>query len=428
MTGQLDVRVTTPDKEMAKTIARDLLQQRLAASVQIQGPMESSYWWNGRQMEEEEFMLLIKTREDLWELVVSTIRQHHSYQLPEILGFPIAYSEPAYSDWINRSVKGVGVHKELGSSGIKISPVVMGLWQAGKQYWTGIDDGETIRAIQAAYDHGVTAFDTAEEYGEGHSEAVLGEALRDIRDDVVIMTKVFSNHLSYDQVIASCEASLKRLKTDYIDLYQIHWPSGSWESDHVPVKETLRAMSRLKREGKIRAIGVSNFSRAQLEEASEFARIDSVQPPYSLFWRHVEKDIQSWCIENGASILAYSPLAQGILTGKFGPDHHFEEGDHRRANKLFQPENWEDVQEALRKLQPIADRNHMSMAQMSLAWLMTRPRTCVIAGARNVEQAVNNAETMRHKLPESDLIEIDAIGRTIANQFINDPVPWTWNP
>ena len=187
--------------------------------------------------------------------------------------------------------------RRLGNSDIEITPIVMGTWQAGKRLWVGIEDAEIVKAISAAYDAGITAVDTAEIYGDGHSEQIVAEALHDLQDKVVYATKVFVNHLKYDQVIEACDRSLKNLKTDYIDLYQIHWPSGSFKTEIVPIAETMQAMNDLKQQGKIRAIGVSNFSRAQLEEAAQYGRIDSLQPPYSLFWRYVEKDAMPYCIE-----------------------------------------------------------------------------------------------------------------------------------
>jgi aryl-alcohol dehydrogenase-like predicted oxidoreductase len=135
----------------------------------------------------------------------------------------------------------------------------MGTWQTGKSMWAGIDDNQSEKAIHAAMDAGITTFDTAEEYGKGHSERVLGMALRGRRDKVEILTKVFANHLAYDQVIAACDRSLKNLGTDYMDLYQIHWPSGSFRSKVIPLEETMQALMELKDAGKIRSIGVSNF-------------------------------------------------------------------------------------------------------------------------------------------------------------------------
>jgi myo-inositol catabolism protein IolS len=228
--------------------------------------------------------------------------------------------------------------RRLVNTEIDISPILMGTWQAGKAMWTDIDDNETTRAIRAAYDAGITTFDTAEVYGNGHSERILGQALSDVRDNVIIATKVFSNHLKYDQVVAACHRSLKNLKTDTIDLYQVHWPPGSFGHARVPMEETLSALNDLKEQGKIRAIGVSNFSRLELEEAAQHGDIVSLQPPYSLFWRHVDKDAGAYCRDNGLALLAYSPMAQGLLTGKFGPDHTFSKGDHRASNRLFQPD------------------------------------------------------------------------------------------
>ncbi len=316
--------------------------------------------------------------------------------------------------------------RSLGESDVQITPILIGTWQAGKRMWVGIEDEESIKAIRAAYDAGITTVDTAEVYGEGHSEQVVAKALADVRDRVVYASKVFANHLKYDQVIEACDRSLTNLKTDYIDLYQIHWPSGSFNSEVVPVEETMNALNKLKEQGKIRAIGVSNFSRTQLEEAAQYGRIDSLQPPYSLFWRQVETDAMPYCVANNISILAYSSLAQGLLTGKFGPDHQFAEGDHRAKNKLFQPENYQRVQKALEQLRPIAKSHNCTLAQLSLAWLIAQPQTNAIAGARNAEQASDNAKAASVNLSSEELQEIDRIGKQVTNHLDNNPVMWNW--
>jgi aryl-alcohol dehydrogenase-like predicted oxidoreductase len=195
--------------------------------------------------------------------------------------------------------------RTLGKSDIKISPIIMGTWQAGKEMWTGIDDAETTRGIRAAFEAGITTFDSAEAYGKGHSERILGNALKDVRDQVVYATKVFPNHLKYDPVMEACNRSLENLQTDHIDLYQIHWPSGSFGTEVVPIEESMSALNELKTQGKIRAIGVSNFSRGQLEEAASYERIDSLQPPYSLFWRQLESGAMPYCVENIWHILRW---------------------------------------------------------------------------------------------------------------------------
>lgn len=317
--------------------------------------------------------------------------------------------------------------RSLGTSDIKITPILMGTWQAGKAQWVGIEDAETIKAIRAAFDAGITTIDTAEVYGKGHSEQIVAQALSDVRSQVEYATKVFANHLKYDSVIEACEGSLKNLNTDYIDLYQIHWPSGAFNSEIVPIEETMSALNELKQQGKIRAVGVSNFSRTQLEEASQYGRIDSLQPPYSLFWRYVEKDAMSYCIENNISILAYSPLAQGLLTGKFERGHKFASEDNRSKNKLFQGENYERAQQALDKLRPIADRHQVSLANLALAWLIAQPQTNAIVGARNAEQAAANALAADLQLSPDELKEIDDIGRIVTDRLDDNPVMWNWN-
>jgi aryl-alcohol dehydrogenase-like predicted oxidoreductase len=300
----------------------------------------------------------------------------------------------------------------------------MGTWQAGKDMWVGIDDKEITRAIRAAVDAGINTFDTAEAYGKGYSERILGAAVADVRDQVVLATKVFANHLKFDQVIDACHRSLKNLKTEYIDIYQIHWPAGAFGSKTVPIEETMGALNELKEKGKIRAIGVSNFSRTQLEAAAEFGRVDSLQPPYSLFWRHVERDALAYCGDHNVTVLAYSPMAQGLLTGKFGKDHTFEKGDHRTKNKLFNPENFQRIQQALEKLRPIAEKRGVSLGQLALAWVISHPGTCAISGARNADQIIHNAQAADIVLSEDDLIRMDEIGRLVTDHLDENPVMW----
>lgn len=316
--------------------------------------------------------------------------------------------------------------RQLGKSAIQITPIITGTWQAGKAMWTDIDDQETIKAIRDAYEAGITTVDTAIIYGEGHSEQIVAKALSDVRDKVVYATKVFSNRLKYNQVIESCEESLTNLNTDYIDLFQIHWPSGSFNSEIVPIAETMNALLKLQEQGKIRAIGVSNFSREQIEEASQYGRIDSLQPPYSLFWRQVETDAMPYCIENQISILAYSSLAQGLLTGKFGLNHQFAKGDHRSKNKLFNGENYQRAQKALNELRPIADAHNCTLAQLSLAWLIAQPQTNAIAGVRNSQQAVSNAQTTTVQLSPEEISKISQIGQQVTDHLDDNPVMWNW--
>ncbi|HEY9831818.1 MAG TPA: aldo/keto reductase, partial [Stenomitos sp.] len=177
-------------------------------------------------------------------------------------------------------------------------------------------------------------------------------------------------------------------------------------------------------------------SRDQIVEASQYGRIDSLQPPYSLFWRQVETEAMPYCVENNISILAYSSLAQGLLTGKFGRHLQLEEGDHRAKNKLFKGENYQRVQQALAQLRPIAERHQCTLAQLSLAWLIGQPQTNAsalggrvnaIAGARHAEQASQNALSAEVKLSGDELQEIDAIGRLVTDPLDNNPIMWDWD-
>jgi aryl-alcohol dehydrogenase-like predicted oxidoreductase len=292
--------------------------------------------------------------------------------------------------------------------------------------WAGIDDAQSEKAIQAAMDAGITTFDTAEVYGNGHSERVLGKAIGKRRDQVTLLSKVFSNHLAYDQVITACNRSLKNLGTDYLDLYQIHWPPGSFGAKPVPMQETMKALTDLKDQGKIRAIGVSNFSFDQLKDICALGPVESLQPPYSLFWRHVETDTLAWCQSNQVTVLAYSPMAQGLLTGKFGPDHRFQKGDHRSTNRLFQSDIYPLALKALDELRPMAEEKGITLAQLALAWMIARPGICAIAGARNADQSVGNAKAATVHLSEADLKAMDRISRPVNDLIDDNPVQWKW--
>lgn len=311
---------------------------------------------------------------------------------------------------------------------LKLSPIIMGTWQLDRQYWVGVEDNRVIRAVHAALAAGVTTFDTAEEYAGGYSEQVLGKALGARRHEVVICSKVSSDHLRAQQVFDACHRSLGNLGTDYLDLYQIHWPSGAWGSQPTPVAETMEALGRLKEAGKIRAIGVSNFDLGQLREISAEGNIFSLQPPYSLFWRHIDRAIRPYCEAKGIRILAYSSLAHGILTGRFEPGHRFDKGDNRRDTLLCREPHAGRVREALIALRPIAERLGISLGQLALAWLLARPLTHAITGVRDAEQIDHNAAAANMRLDSADLALIDRIGRGVSDPLMDESIPWTWKP
>ena len=283
--------------------------------------------------------------------------------------------------------------RSLGTSEVKITPIIMGTWQAGKEMWVGIDDSETIEALRAAFEAGITTIDTAEYYGNGHSERIVGEALADVRGQVVYATKVFSNHLRYDQVMEACHGSLKNLKTDYLDLYQIHWPAGSWGTELVPIEETMRALNDLKQQGEIRAIGVSvpDTTPDNVIGSLVRGRVDSIQVIYNIFEQYPEWNLFPVCEKEGTAVIVRVPFDEGALTGKFTPETTFAEGDVR--NHYFRGNNLKSVVQKVNTIREYKDREfpQLSMADLALKFCLTHPAVgTVIPGIRNVAQADMN--------------------------------------
>jgi aryl-alcohol dehydrogenase-like predicted oxidoreductase len=274
--------------------------------------------------------------------------------------------------------------------------VAMGCWAiAGGPTWGAQDEADSIATIHAALDAGVNFFDTAEGYGNGYSEEVLGRALKGRRREVVLATKVSRRNLAHDDVLAACEGSLRRLQTDVIDLYQIHWPSRN-----VPLEETLAALQKLRRQGKVRVIGVSNFGLGDLTGLLTVGRCETDQLPYSLLWRAIEYEIQPKCVEAGVSILCYSPLMQGLLTGKFASPDEVPEG--RARTRLFSGDRpgsrhgeagcETEAFAAIEEIRRISEEIGEPMAKVAVAWLLHRPGvTAVIAGARQPDQIEETA-------------------------------------
>jgi aryl-alcohol dehydrogenase-like predicted oxidoreductase len=308
--------------------------------------------------------------------------------------------------------------RRLGKSELRISPLVFGAWAIGGWMWGGSNEKDAIEAIHAALDAGINTIDTAAIYGMGYSEELVGRAIQGKREQVVLATKcgrstgndvgampfetqdlqgravtVRSNSRP-EKIIRECEESLQRLRTDVIDLYQIHWPDTTF-----PIADAVGTLARLKEQGKIRAIGVSNYSAEQLREAADAVQIDSLQPPYSLLQRGIESSQLPLCRERGISVLCYSPLERGLLTGTVSPSRIFPEGDHRNTHKFFTPENRRRVLDALERIRPIAERHRASFAQLIIAWTIARPGiTAALVGARNAEQARHNAGALELRL------------------------------
>lgn len=316
---------------------------------------------------------------------------------------------------------------QLPASEVKITPITFGAWAIGGWFWGGAEEKESIKAIEAAISNGMTTIDTAPVYGFGQSEEFVAKAIKGKRNKVEILTKFglvwnqTSGHLHYEKtydnngnevalyrlgrkesVIKECEDSLRRLATDYIDLFQQHWPDNS-----TPIDETMEALEILKTQGKIREGGVSNYSSKEMIQAEKYFNLTSNQVPYSMVNRNIEDDVVPFCMANNKAIIVYSPLQRGVLTGKITPNYKFNDGDHRPGTPFFKEPNLSRINRFLSKIKPIADKHNATLAQLVLKWTLQQPGiTCVLAGARNEKQVLENLAAYTIVLSESDKKQI----------------------
>ena len=317
-------------------------------------------------------------------------------------------------------------YRKIGESDLELPVITFGAWAAGGWMWGKTERKDAVEAIRASYDLGVTAIDTAPVYGQGTSEEIVGEAIQGIpRDKVKILTKYgmrwdldspkgdfafksksndgkdldIYRYAGRDSIMKECEESLRRLRTDYIDLYQIHWPDTQ-----TPIEEPMQAVSRLMDQGKVRYAGVCNYNVAQMKEAERYITLVSNQVPYSMVKPDIEKEVVPHCIAHKKSILAYSPLERGLLTGKMTPAYTFQEGDHRAKLYFFTDENIRRTNAFLQKIKPIADEKGITLAQLVLRWTVNKPGiTIALAGARNAQQAVANTKASDVRLTEEEM-------------------------
>jgi methylglyoxal reductase len=316
--------------------------------------------------------------------------------------------------------------RKLGASDLELTPVVFGAWGIGGLMWGGSDEAQAVDAIRAALDAGINAIDTAASYGPGRSEELVGRALRGRREGVVVATKCGlrwdepvgatrletvgldgrTQRLYHDLRPASvreeCEGSLRRLGVETIDLYQIHRPD--------PVngfEGALGEMLKLRDEGKIRWIGISNFTLEETRRAQKVAGIVSIQPSYSVLDRDIEAEVLPWCRSAGVGVIAYSPLARGLLGGHVKLDTTYPPTDHRSTLPLFAPESRRRVLAGLEKVRPIADAHGISLANLAVAWAIGEPGiTAALVGARTPDQAAENAHAASVRLTDGERLEI----------------------
>lgn len=322
-------------------------------------------------------------------------------------------------------------YRKLGQSGIGVSVVGLGAWAIGGSMWGEAgEENDSIKAIQSAIDAGINLIDTAPGYGYGYSEKVVGKAVAGRRDKVVLATKCGLNwemkkgqyfyddsgfsvnrYLGSDGVRFEIEKSLRLLKTDYIDLYQTHWQDLSTD-----IAETMGALLELKKEGKIRAIGISNATLEHVEAYRKLGPVDSMQEKFNMLDQKIDETILPYCRKNTISMLSYSSLALGLLTGKVDRNRQFPEGDLRRENPLFSIKNRQIIADMLNGFTEFIEKYSVSLSQLVIAWTLSKPGiTCSLCGARNPKQAIENARAGDILIDKKDLV--------LMNKTIADYVP-----
>lgn len=328
-------------------------------------------------------------------------------------------------------MNGQQIMREIGRSGVAASAVGLGTWAIGGWMWGGTDERESVAAIHASLDAGVTLIDTAPAYGLGRAEEIVGKALSGRRGKAVIATKCglvwhtqqgnhffdqdgrpVHRHLGRESICHEVEQSLSRLGTDYIDLYITHWQDPT-----TPIEETMRALEDLRAAGKIRAIGASNVNLEELEIYVKIGGLDAIQERFSMLDREIEAQLLPVTTANGVATLSYSSLALGLLSGSIGPERVFSGDDQRRDNPRFSVANREKVTRFAEAIRPIAQEHEASIAQIVIAWTLAQPGiTFALCGARNPAQALDNARAGTIRLSAEDLSTVEAaIAAELAN-------------
>jgi aryl-alcohol dehydrogenase-like predicted oxidoreductase len=305
---------------------------------------------------------------------------------------------------------------QFGQTDLDVSALALGTWVTGGWAWGGADEGESLRAVLRALELGINFIDTAPVYGFGRSERIVGKALKHWgqRERIVIATKCglewddkenIRRNAGPERIRQEVDQSLTRLGLDYIDLYQVHWPDGK-----TLVEKSMEALVRLQEVGKIRYVGVSNFSSEQIMACQRVGHVASLQSPYNLFEREIEKEVLPFCHANGIATMAYGGLCRGLLTGKFDGEEKFPRGDLRRADPKFKPDRFKQYIKAVEQLKKLAGKYHRSVAQFALRWALQQPGiTTVLAGARTAAQVEENVGVAGWQITPEDLEGVEGI-------------------
>ncbi len=302
---------------------------------------------------------------------------------------------------------------KLGKSDLNVSRIALGTWAIGGSNWGKSDEPNAVQAIEASLDNGINFIDTAPAYGAGRAEELIGRIINGKRDKVMIATKCgldikneYKKDLSPEFIERDLSDSLQRLKTDYIDLYQCHWPVMD-----TPIEKTMEALVKFQEQGKIRYIGVSNFSNEEITESMKHADIVTLQSQYSLLERSIEKDIQKMCVKNDIAIITYGSLGAGILTGKYSERPKFSGVDARSFfYPFFQEKRWQGIKSLVDGINKIALDKNARPSHIAIAWLLSRDGVAsTIVGARNPEQTVENVKGVDVALTGEDIEILDAL-------------------
>ncbi|HQO04460.1 MAG TPA: aldo/keto reductase [Spirochaetota bacterium] len=305
-------------------------------------------------------------------------------------------------------------------SGMEISQEILGTWAIGGANWGPYDQDDALRAINTALDYGINCIDTAPAYGSGRAETLIGDVIQGKRDKVFIATKCgldvengFITTLAPDFIEKDLGNSLRRLRTDYIDLYQCHWPDPN-----TPLEKTMAALTRFREQGKIKYIGVSNFSSDQLREAAQFADIATLQPPYSLLDRNIEQDIRPACLDLGIDMIPYGSLGGGMLTGKYKEWPNFKKDDARSFfYPFFQKKYWPKVRTLVDRIEEIAKTKNVKPANIAFAWIIAQKGVlAAIAGARSPQQVLENSKGIDISLTEEECGSLDMLSKAVYEE------------
>ena len=303
--------------------------------------------------------------------------------------------------------------RQLGKNGPLVSAIAFGAWPIGGGLGN-VPEEQGIAAVRAALDAGMTFIDTAEGYQT--SETVVGKAIAGRRDEAFLATKLSGGDHSADHMTTAIENSLRALGTDYIDLYQLHSPSPNW-----PIAQTMENLVKLRDSGKIRYIGVSNFSPEQTAEAMRYASIHSSQPRYNMMWRDLEDDVLPFCLQNGIGVIPHSVLSKGVLGGKRKPGHRFAPDDERRLFNFFRGQLFERAYTVAQRLDAWARDNGRDIVQLAIAWVLANPAVAsALVGAKSPEQVLHNAKAADWNLTPADLAEIETLMDGFRMSWIKD--------